>query len=337
MKTQVAGLPHLLVVLTILGFPVPDLCGGPEGSLQRYEFEEIHMGTVVRLVLFAPAWEDAAAASVEAFDRVEELEQILSDYRDESELSRVQEAACQRPVILSQELYAVLERSLYYSRVSGGAFDITVKPLVELWREAESEKRLPTEEELAERLQRVGYEKVLLNPRTRSLRLRACGMKLDLGGIGKGYVADELLRLLEERGLQHVMIDAGGDLVLGAPPPETAGWEVQLEDLLGSIETLFLSRIAVATSGDLYRYIEIGGQRYSHILDPFLGYGLTAPESVTVLAREGAAADALATALSVLEVGEGMAIIESLEGVEARVARSFDGVIQVSNSSGFPP
>ncbi|MDA2927567.1 FAD:protein FMN transferase [Acidobacteria bacterium AH-259-G07] len=299
------------------------------------------MGTLFRILLYAPGEPEARGAATAAFERIEELDQRLSDYRSDSELMRACRKASERPVIVSRDLFLVLENALHFSRLSGGAFDITVKPLVELWRRARQTKQLPNAQAIAGARERVGYRKVLLNPMTRSVRLRTEGVKLDLGGIAKGYAADEALKTLEEHGIQRALIDAGGDLRLGEPPPGKNGWTVTLENAhladAAAEQQFVLHNTAIATSSDAYQFVEIDGIRYSHIVDPATGLGMRDARMVTVLASDAMTADALATTLSVLAPEKGLELVRKIQGVEARVVRHSGGKREYFASRNFPP
>lgn len=309
--------------------------------LERFEYARILMGTEFQILLYASQERTAGLASERAFERIEELDRILSDYREDSELNRVCRTAAESPQVVSSDLFYVLERAQEFSRWTGGAFDVTVRPLVELWRAARLRKQLPSAHWLEEARARVGYQNVLLNPQTRSVRLRVSGMSLDLGGIGKGYAADQALEVLREFGIERALVNAGGDLRLGQPPPGKRGWIVAVDPPRDEgaefRRTFTLHDCGVATSSDQYQYVEIDGSRYSHIIDPRTGLGLQHGGTVTVVARDALTADALATGLSVLPVEEGIQLVESLDGVEARILRRQGEERQVGVSSGFPP
>lgn len=298
------------------------------------------MGTIFRITLYTTSREAAEEAASRAFDRIEELEATLSLYQNNSELNQVTEQADKQVVTLSRDLFQVLESALEWSRKTGGAFDCTVRPLLTLWRERGEEGRLPSPLEIEAVIRRVGSDKVLLNSRLKSVRLESPGMQLDLGGIAKGYAADEAFRILSESGLNRSLIDAGGDLRLGDPPPGKQGWLITLENLEEEDSHLYLSNSAIATSGDTYRYFEIDGIRYSHIVDPATGMGMTDHRQVTVLAPNGETADALATALSVMDIQEGLRLVESLEGTEAVIRLTLPGSpgteSKTFKSKGFP-
>ncbi len=312
-------------------------CVTEAARLERYEFQQVHMATLFKLVLYAPDPTLASEAAMAAFDRVERLDEILSDYRLDNELARVNLNASQAPQVVSPDLLVATIRALELSRKTNGSFDITVKPLVRLWRQAREDGKLPAENEIQEAMERVGYGGVLVNERTGSIRFRKAGMELDFGGIGKGFAADEVLKVLAGFGLRRVLVDAGGDIRVGQAPPGRDGWIVSVDWTGDSVVELSLVNQAVATSGDKYQFVEIDGERYSHIVDPRTGVGLRHSGTVTVLAQDATTADALSTALSVLFPEEGLQIIEAMDGVEARIVRRLSGIEKTYVSTDFPP
>jgi len=333
--------------------------GAPaEPGLVRYEFERPAMGTLFRLVLYAPDEPAARAAAEEAFARIRALDGSLSDYDPESELSRLgalSDDGPAGPVPVSDDLGRVLALSQQLARASDGAFDVTVGPLVRLWRRARRQDELPGEERLAAASAAVGFRKLELGDDGR-VSLRARGMRLDLGGIAKGFALDEAVRVLRRRGLECVLVDGGGDLRVGAAPPGRAGWRIALvrgeagggPDLRESQDGLLLADAAVATSGDLERFFELGGRRYSHILDPRTGRALEERRLVSVVVPAaaagtgdpGALADGLATAVSVLGPELGLRLVARYPGVSARVQAvgpsEAGDAGRVFSSAGFP-
>lgn len=315
-----------LRTLCLCGFLFLCLEGVPK-PLERFEYARIEMGTRFRIVLYAEQEERARQASQTAFARIEELDRLLSDYRDDSELNRVSLQAFDAPQVASPELFGLLEESIRLSRLTGGAFDVTVRPLVELWREARQTNRLPDPEKLARARGKVGYRNLLLNSRTRSVRFARAGLQIDLGAIAKGFAADQALEALQSCGIERALIDAGGDILVGQPPPGKAGWTVSLKVRKGEYRDYLLANQSIATSGDEFQYAQIGGHRYSHIVDPRSGQALTDSRLVTVIARDAATADAWATALSVLDLERGRELIKGLNEVSARIALSSGEVL----------
>lgn len=289
------------------------------------------MGTLVRLVLFAADRPSALAAARAAFDRVAELDAALSDYRDSSEVSRLARAAGGPPVPVGPDLFAVLERAQDVGRRSGGAFDVTVGPLVRLWRRTLRTGDWPDPARRAEALSCVGSDKMHLDPAARTVLLDRPGMRIDLGGIAKGYAGDQALRVLRARDVSSALVAVGGDVVAGDAPPGEAGWVVVVEpdEPTRAGERLLLRQAAVSTSGDSQQWVERDGVRYSHILDPRTGIGLTGRRRATVVAREGVTADGLATAACVLGPAEAVALVEATPGADAIVLQE-GGVTRVS-------
>ena len=312
-------------------------CQSP--GLERFEFREAHMGTEFRLVFYASGPDVAGSAARAAFDRVAELDARLSDYREDSELNRLGEAtrggAIPCTVELSPDLARVLGRALELAERSDGAFDPTLGPYSRLWRRSARQAELPSAERLAEARSAAGWLKVELLPDGRVARLMAADMRFDLGGIAKGDALDQVLAVLRARGIDRALIDGGGDLLAGAAPPSRSGWRIGYQGMgSGRLE---LSNAALATSGDVYQHVLINGARYSHIIDPQTGLGLTRPTAANVLAPDGITADAVASAICVLGPERGIAWVERLPGVEARVVvAGADGELREERSSGFP-
>lgn len=257
-------------------------------AMERYEAAETHMGTLFRVVV----WADSAPPMREVFERARELDNMLSDYLPDSELNRLCRAG---EAVVSADLWTVLETSRRISRETAGAFDVTLGPVIGLWREARKTGRMPSPQDSRRARSLTGWRKPRLDPRTRRAKLGQAGMQLDLGGIAKGYAADEMLHLLTSRGFNHALVAAGGDIAVGDPPPGRSGWSVEVFG-----ESIVIARRAVSTSGDAEQFLESGGRRYSHIVDPKRGIGLTNRTSVSVEAPSGILADAYATALSVM-------------------------------------
>lgn len=291
--------------------------GGAEGSLRRFEYAQLHMGVRTRLVVYAPDEPTAVRACTAAFQRIAELEDLLSDYRPTSELRRLCAQAGGPPVRVSAELFSVLRQAQDLARRSRGAFDVTVGPYVALWREARRTGKFPSGEELRRARRAVGWRKVQLDPKARTVRLRVPGMRLDLGGIAKGYAGDCALTVLRQHGLRRALFEAGGDLVVSGPPPGRRGWRVELPPSSpgGKGRVLTLAYAAVSTSGDTEQFVEFQGRRYSHIVDPRTGLGLTHRRMVTLVARTGLVADGLSTAVSVLGPEEGRALVRSFSAL----------------------
>lgn len=293
-------------------------------DLERYEFSEVHMGVPFQITLYAPTQVVANRAAMAAYERIGQLDDILSDYDRESELMRFcRSAKPGRPVRVSKELFTVLARAEVVSQRSDGAFDVSVGPLVRLWRRARRQKRLPDPDDLTDAKRAVGYKAIRLDSKRRTVELLKTDMRLDLGGIAKGYAGDEALAALRKQGVSRALIDGGGDIVVGDSPPEKPGWRIGIARLGAEdgppSRYLTLKNAAVATSGDAFQAVEIGKLRYSHIVDPQTGIGLTVRSSVTVVARNGMTADALASAVSVLGVCRARGFLAKFPGTTASI------------------
>jgi FAD:protein FMN transferase len=291
-------------------------------QLTRYEFERPQMGVPFRIVLYSPSAEVATNAAEAAFKRVSELNDIMSDYEYDSELSKLgRTSGTHTKVKISDELWTVLTKAQEISRASDGALDVTVGPYVQIWRRARRERKLPPPELIAKARPRVGYTNMILRDHT--VELIAPDMRLDLGAIAKGYAADEALRVLRKHGVARALVAASGDMALGDPPPKQKGWKIELleaKDAQRGQAFLALHNCGVATSGDLFQFVEIDGVRYSHIVNPHTGIGLTDRSLVTVIAKDGITADALSTTVSVMGQGDGLKLARRF-GAQAREVR----------------
>jgi thiamine biosynthesis lipoprotein len=313
---------------------------GAPSELARYEFLQIRMAAPVHLTVYAPSEAVANQASQAAYARIKQFDRLLSHYDPDSELSRVaRDAVPGQPAPVSRELFTVLAHAERVSARTGGAFDVTVGPLMDLWRTARRKKRLPDAATLEQARQLVGHHLLRLDGQHQTVTFEKRGMRLDLGGIAKGFAADEALRVLKAHGIDRALIDAGGDIVVGAPPPGAAGWKIGVAPLdapEGEPQRfLTLAHVAVATSGDAAQYIELDGVRYSHVLDPTTGLGLTTRSSVTVVAPDGITADAWATAVSVLGPERGLKLLESVDAAAAFLVVRDESGLRTYESPGF--
>ncbi|MCA8998235.1 MAG: FAD:protein FMN transferase [Planctomycetaceae bacterium] len=309
-------------------------------ELQRFEFLQIRMGIPVNIIVYAPNQPTANEATDAAYARFKELDRIMSDYDPDSELMRLcKQAQPGQPAQVSPDLMTVLKYSQSLWNQSDGAFDVTVGPLVKLWRIARRRKELPEPDRLQSALTRVGFEHVRLCPQEQTVTFGLKSMQLDLGGIAKGYAADEAIAVLKKQGITRALVEAGGDITVSEPPPNQTGWRIELENFQSEEDSkpliLTLKNSAVATSGDAYQYLEIDGVRYSHLLDPLTGLGLTTPSRVTVIASSGTLADGLASAVSVLGPEKGKKLAQQ-EGADVFIlSLGKEGSLESHFSPGF--
>ena len=332
-----SGALTALVLLGTLG--CRHLESQAQPPLQRFAYAELHMASIFRVVLYAPDQKTADHAAEAVYHRIDVLENIMTDYDPKSELMQL----CRQPVGVPQktsdDLFAILKKSQEISKESSGAFDITVGPFIALWRQARKTKVLPTPEIIAATKQAVGYQKLKIDDKNHTVTLTVPGMKLDLGGIAKGLAAEEALKVLRRLGIPRAMVAASGDIALGDPPPGKNGWEIGIASidhpLQGLTEEVNLANVGISTSGDTEQYVEIGGRRYSHIVDPGTGLGLTERIGVTIIARTGTQSDALATAACVLGARKGLACVEKHPGAAALVVEITPTGTQVTPSTRF--
>jgi len=283
----------------------------------------------------------AALAAEEAFRKADTLNGLLSDYIDSSEINRLSATSGQgRYVPVSAPLFDILQRSVLAAEQSGGAYDVTIGPVVRIWRRARRTHIFPDADSITLALERTGWRYLHLDTVHRSVWLEKPGMQLDIGGLGKGFVAQAALDLLKQRGFPFAMVNAGGKIVTGKSPPGKEGWLIGInapgekEVLLPRL--LVLHDLSVATSGDIYQYVEFNGRRYSHIVDPRTGIGLTRRRNVTVIAADGTLADWLATACSILSFRRSLRLIRQFPGAAVFVSeKRKSGRLSEKSSPGF--
>jgi len=285
------------------------------------------MGTFARVVAVAADSSTAKKCIDAALAEIEKVDELMSDYKSDSEISEVNRDAAGRAVKVSRSTYKVLQRSVEFSKLTDGAFDVTVGPLVDQWRAAADANSVPSDTELATARSKVGYEKLILDANEMSVRFAVEGMRIDLGGIAKGYAIDKAIEALQNSGAAGGMVDIGGDIrCFGVPAGKKDSWLVGLQDPnkavvgiggSGILLKLKLRNRAVATSGDYQQFILIEGERHSHIIDRKTAAGARGLSSVTIIAESATDADALATAVSVMGAEKGLTLIEAIPETEA--------------------
>jgi thiamine biosynthesis lipoprotein len=279
------------------------------------------MGTVARIMAVAQDQAQANEAINAAFEKIYEIDHLMSDYDPNSQLSLVNRQAFEQPVPVDAELFEVLTAAKLYSCMSGGAFDVTVGPEVQLWRKAKEDGIAPTPEALAKAKEAVGYDNLILDNQKQTVKFAKEGMCLDLGGIAKGYAIDKAIEILQAAGVKGAMVDIGGDLrCFGTPADGKPHWLIGLQDPQkeGNIlMKLNMDNRAVATSGDYRRFVVIDEKKHSHIVNPTTADSALDLSSVSIIAPTAMAADALATAVTVMGDEKGRELIEKIETTEA--------------------
>jgi thiamine biosynthesis lipoprotein len=285
------------------------------------------MGTFVHVVAVAKDSGTAKKCVRAALEEIHKVNDLMSDYKKDSEISRVNSQAYERPVQVSKSTYEVLQRSIEFSKMTDGAFDITVGPLVELFREAKENKVAPNEQQITQAKSKVGYEKLKLDSENKTVQFAENGMLLDLGGIAKGYAIDKAIEATQRCGATGAMVDIGGDVrCFGLPPKGKDYWLIGLQDPNSAVEgigggglrlVLKVTNAAVATSGDYQQFVIIEGKRYSHIMNRKTGTSAEGLSSVTIITDNATDADALATSVSVMGAEKGLALIVKMPNTEA--------------------
>jgi FAD:protein FMN transferase len=293
----------------------------PSQPLHRHEATRLSMACVYAIEAYGPDWQRLSRAVEEALDEVDRIDRLMSHYQTGSAVSRINREAAHHPVALEPELFDFLQTALRYARESGGAFDITVGPLMKAWGFFRGEGHIPSDEDLRAARRLVGTHHVRLNSAARTIAFDEPGVEIDLGGIAKGYAVDRAAALLRERQVAAALISAGGSSVygLGAPPGRQA-WEVSIEDPMTpgkAARTIRLKDRALSVSGSAAKSFEAGGVIYSHIMDPRSGQPVQGVLSVAVLAESATAGDALDNAFFVLGPEGSRAYLRRRAGVEA--------------------
>lgn len=301
---------------------------------KKYTFSQPKMGSPLNITFYTNDSAKANQIATGAYKIADSLNFIYSDYLENSELSLLSKKSGTNAFTnVSPALWDILNLSIKASKLSGGAYDITVGSIVKLWRKARKERILPEEKILKKMLNSIGYQSIVLDSLTQSVKLLSANTQLDLGGIAKGYVAQAIVDYCKNKGIEKVLVDAGGDLAMAG-----TNWRIGVnipdsEELMERY--LILQNQAVATSGNMYQFVEIKGKKYSHIVNPHTGLGLTHQRNVTVIAPDGATADWLATACSVLSVKKALRLIKSMPNCELLMAEIRKGKLKMWQSKGF--
>ncbi len=302
------------------------------------------MGTFAEVSIYSNDEKTAGKAIEESLDEMERMDRIMSNYKKDSELSRLNKKAGKAPVPCNGELLDVIERSQYYSELSGGAFDITVSPIVALWGFFCEKGHVPPDKEIEKVLPVVSYKNIVINKsndpkKPATIFFKNTQTQIDLGAIGKGYAVDKALEIIKKYGIDNGCINLGGNIyVLGTPPGKNA-WKIGVQhprnvnEILGYLE---LKNEATATSGDYERFFEFNGKRYSHIINPQTGRPVSGTIATTIVAPTGTEVDALSTSVFVLGHEKGMELIKKIPNAEAMIAyEEKDGKIAMNMTQGF--
>jgi thiamine biosynthesis lipoprotein len=315
----------LMILLTCVS-------AGGQAFAERLAFQRYMMGTSVEVIVWGPDRDTSEKAVERAYAEIERIEKKLSVRRRDSEITEINRSAGARPVKVDGEMYRLIRESKRFSEMSGGAFDISVQGLGDIWDFNRPGFQEPGPDRVEKRLERVDYRRIRLNERDSTVFLKEGGMEISLGGIAKGYAVDRAVGILRECGIKGGIVSAGGDLFAFGRKANGEVWNVGVRNPRAhsrNICVLPVSNLSVATSGDYERYRMVDGRRVHHIIDPRTGYPSKGCMSVTVVARSAMTADALATAVFVLGPESGLALLEDLQGVEGILVDS-NGKISAS-------
>lgn len=274
---------------------------GDSGELKEYRYSQLQMAMPMRITVWCDSESKAQSACKLAFGRASELVKVFSDYDPDSEVRRLTKKPVGQATPVSDHLLRVIEFSRKLSTESGGAFDPTASPAIKLWRIARKNRTLPTSPAIKNALARVGFENLKIDSHNKTVTLLSAEVEFDFGGIAKGYIGDQVLQVLRENGIRIARYKAGGDIVLGDPPPNQNGWTVGVgHNKDGTSKTIQVANCGLSTSGHTQQFVELDGQRFSHVIDPRTGIGLTTRKSAFVVAPSGMQSDALATVGTIL-------------------------------------
>ncbi|HEY5967493.1 MAG TPA: FAD:protein FMN transferase [Chitinophagaceae bacterium] len=307
-------------------------------QLKRFEFSENKMGSSFNIIFYHTDSSEAVSLAKKCFLIVDSLNTIFSDYSSESEVGKLALQTNQTDKKVSDELFSMIIRSKDAWERSGKTFDITIGTLTQLWRKAKKETRFPSETEIKAAKDLTGFKNLIINESSKIISFKKPGIRFDFGGIVPGYAAQRVLDFLKTKNINTALVDASGDIVMADAPPGKDGWTIgiNLPENENEIwdKKLELKNFAVSTSGDVYRYTIHNGKKYSHIINPKTGYGVTSQRNVTVITKYGADADWLATACSILPIKKALALAKK-EHAGILIATLKDEKITIYKSKSF--
>jgi len=294
------------------------------------------MGTQVKVELWSESADTAKLCTQRVMTEMHRIDTLMSPQKEQSELAIINQKAAEQPVKIGRELFELLQRSLTLSILSEGAFDITFASIGYQYNYRHGDK--PSDEQIARDLERINYRHILLNNKDLTVKFALKGVRIDLGGIAKGYAVDNAIQILQDCGIKQALISAGGDSrIMGdkrGRPWMTGIRNPRSQDKTGSVVVIPLSDTAVSTSGDYERYFIRDGVRYHHILSPKTGKPAKGVQSVTVLGPDAVTTDGLSTTLFVLGTRKGLALAERLDGIDAVI---IDAKGKIHFSAGLAP
>lgn len=334
---RLAALSALLIIVIFAAF-MPRCIYDNAAVIEK---EQFLMGTIVRIkapIRAAGNAKRTGEAIDKAFAEIARVESVFSAYKDDSEISKINRLEKGEALKISVETFDLISKSVEYNKKTEGAFDITVKPLIDIWAKAKAGGKMPAEGDIKNALERVGSMDILLDKAAGAISFKKNGMAVDLGGVAKGYAVDRAIKILTEYGVKNAIVDSGGDMYCLGAPSKREAWNVGIQHPRDK-DKIFLEvklrNKAVDTSGDYEKYFVSGGKRYSHIIDPRTGYPIgDGVVSASVIADDAATADILATALCVLG-REGLKIIDTASGQDAVIVSKSESGLSIEMTEGL--
>lgn len=328
--------PTKIVVLILIGAFLLYFALSPKNKIIEYKETQALFGTYVTIHCFYDNKKDILGAIEESWKRLKEIQTSMNALSVGGYVARINKSG-HTGIQVSDNLYRLLKRAIKLSNLTHGAFDITVFPLVELWKEAEQSQQLPDDAALTKAKNKVDYRHIKLK-KDNVVFLKKIGMKIDLGAIAKGYAVDEVAKILTKNKIKNFLIDAGGDIYCSGKYKGQKKWEIGIQDPKNKtkiVDVLKIKNAAVTTSGNYERFYNLNGKKYSHIINPITGYPQSTVISSTVIAPTAEEADALSTALSVMGGKKGIKLINSLPHIEAMIVENKKGQLKEYRSKGY--
>lgn len=316
-------------------------CGCADNSVTKEA--QVLMGTMMDISVIAPGMSrDARVAAIKkAFDRLRQIDDAMSSYKQSSEVSAVNNFADVRPIQVNADMINVIKRADELNSITEGAFDITVAPLVELWGFGPKGAvlKMPHDKDINQALKLTGMDRLKIDYAKKTVGFACSGMKIDLGGIAVGYAVDCAAEVLRENGIRNAMVNGGGEIFCMGEGPAGRGWKIGIQHPRIKnelIEAVYLKDKAISTSGDYEKFFFWNGKRVSHIIDPRTGRPVTAnPASVSIIAPDCVTADALSTAIFVLGPDEGIKVLNKMRSIEGMIVVDTGKEIEVYKTDGF--
>ncbi|WP_445458065.1 FAD:protein FMN transferase [Flavobacterium sp. HNIBRBA15423] len=298
-------------------------------SQQVFKKKQSLLGSPFEITVVAKDSIEADKFTSLAISEVKRIENLISDWIPTTQISKVNQNAGIAPVKVDLEVYNLVERATKISKLTSGAFDISYASMDKIWKFDGSMKEMPTPEAIKKSVEKVGYQNIILNPKDTTIFLKIKGMKLGLGGIGQGYIADKIKALLQENGCSSGLVNVSGDINTWGTQPNGEVWTVGIINPMNKnkvFATFPLIDSAVETSGSYEKFVNFNGKRYSHIIDPRTGYPASGIISISVFAKQTELADALATGIFVLGIEVGLDLINQLNGIECIIVDDKGGI-----------